>query len=39
MANAFAGDLLHAYDEWRAEKGLPPTSAPKTLATPDVASR
>jgi hypothetical protein len=21
---------MHAYDEWRAAKGLPPTSAPAT---------
>jgi lysophospholipase L1-like esterase len=30
LATAFAADLLHAYDEWRAERGLPPTSAPRT---------
>ena len=30
VASSFAGDLMHAYDEWRAERGLPPTSAPRT---------
>jgi hypothetical protein len=30
LATTFAGDLMRAYDEWRAEKGLPPTSAPRT---------
>jgi lysophospholipase L1-like esterase len=30
LANAFAADLLHAYDAWRAERGSPPTSAAKT---------
>ena len=39
MATAFAGDLMHAYDEWRAERGLPPTSAPKTWGTAGVATR
>jgi hypothetical protein len=39
MATAFAGDVMHAYDDWRAEKGLPPTSAPKTWGSPGVASR
>lgn len=38
MANAFAGDLMQAYDGWRAEKGMPPTSAPKTWGA-GVASR
>jgi lysophospholipase L1-like esterase len=32
----FAGDLMHAYEEWRAQRGLPPTGAPKTWG---VASR
>ncbi|MGH7293366.1 MAG: GDSL-type esterase/lipase family protein, partial [Polyangiaceae bacterium] len=39
MANAFAGDLLRAYDEWRAEAGLPPTGAPTTRVAPRVANR
>lgn len=30
LGAAFAGDLLRAYDEWRAQRGLPPTSAPHT---------
>ncbi|MGD0526329.1 MAG: GDSL-type esterase/lipase family protein [Polyangiaceae bacterium] len=30
VATSFAGDLMHAYDEWRAVRGLPPTSAPPT---------
>lgn len=30
VASSFAGDLMHAYDEWRAERGLPPTGAPRT---------
>jgi hypothetical protein len=30
VATSFAGDLMHAYDEWRAERGLPPTSAQHT---------
>ncbi len=36
VATSFVGDLMHAYDEWRAERGLPPTSAPHTWggATP-----
>ena len=32
----FAGDLVRAYEEWRAQKGLPPTGAPQTWG---VASR
>ena len=39
MGNAFAGDLMHAYDEWRAEKGLPPTTAPKTWDGGPVSAR
>lgn len=27
VATAFATDLMHAYDEWRAERGLPPAAA------------
>jgi lysophospholipase L1-like esterase len=30
VGTAFASDLLRAYDEWRAEMGLPPTNAEKT---------
>jgi lysophospholipase L1-like esterase len=30
LGTAFASDLMHAYDEWRAAKGLPPTGAPST---------
>jgi lysophospholipase L1-like esterase len=30
LGSCFAGDLLRAYDEWRAQRGLPPTSAPRT---------
>jgi hypothetical protein len=30
LGTSFATDLLRAYDEWRAAKGLPPTSAPST---------
>jgi lysophospholipase L1-like esterase len=37
LGTAFAGDLLHAYDEWRAQRGLPPTSAPHTWGS--VAAR
>jgi lysophospholipase L1-like esterase len=29
VARDFAGDLVHAYDEWRAEKGMPPAAAAK----------
>ncbi|HEY8041671.1 MAG TPA: GDSL-type esterase/lipase family protein [Polyangiaceae bacterium] len=36
LGAAFASDLMRSYDEWRAERGLPPTSAPKTWG---VASR
>jgi hypothetical protein len=36
LATTFAGDLMRGYDEWRADKGLPPTSAPRTWG---VASR
>jgi lysophospholipase L1-like esterase len=32
LATALAHDLLRAYDDWRAERGLPPTSAPRTWA-------
>jgi lysophospholipase L1-like esterase len=32
VATSFATDLMHAYDEWRAEKGLVPTSAVVTWA-------
>lgn len=30
LATAFAADMMRAYDDWRAEKGLPPTGAPRT---------
>jgi lysophospholipase L1-like esterase len=30
LATAFASDLMRAYDDWRAEKGLSPTGAPRT---------
>jgi lysophospholipase L1-like esterase len=30
LGAAFAGDLTHAYEEWRAQRGLPPTGAPRT---------
>jgi lysophospholipase L1-like esterase len=30
LGTSFAVDLMRAYDEWRAEKGMPPTSAPAT---------
>jgi lysophospholipase L1-like esterase len=30
LATSFATDLMHAYDAWRAERGLPPTGAAKT---------
>jgi lysophospholipase L1-like esterase len=30
LGAGFATDLMHAYDEWRAARGLPPTSAPPT---------
>jgi lysophospholipase L1-like esterase len=30
LASSFSTDLLHAYDEWRASEGLPPTTASKT---------
>jgi lysophospholipase L1-like esterase len=30
LGMSFAGDLLRAYDEWRAEHGLLPTRAPRT---------
>jgi len=33
VATSFAGDLLRAYDEWRAQRGLPPTSAQQTWGT------
>jgi lysophospholipase L1-like esterase len=36
LAMSFATDLMQAYDEWRAAKGLPPTLASKTWG---VASR
>lgn len=36
LATAFADDLLRAYDEWRAARGLPPTGTPRTWG---VASR
>jgi len=29
VATAFATDLMHAYDEWRAQRGLPPVAAAK----------
>lgn len=30
LGTTFATDLLRAYDEWRAERGLPPTNARRT---------
>ncbi len=30
VGTSLATDLLRAYDEWRAEMGLPPTGADKT---------
>lgn len=30
LATSFATDVLRAYDTWRADRGLPPTSAPNT---------
>ena len=30
LGTSFASDLMRAYDEWRAAKGLPPTNAPPT---------
>jgi hypothetical protein len=30
LGESFAMDLMHAYDEWRADKKLPPTFAPRT---------
>jgi lysophospholipase L1-like esterase len=30
VGTALATDILHAYDEWRAQMGLPPTGADKT---------
>ncbi|HEX3770591.1 MAG TPA: GDSL-type esterase/lipase family protein [Polyangiaceae bacterium] len=36
VGTSFATDVLHAYDEWRAETGLPPTGAEKAW---DVARR
>jgi lysophospholipase L1-like esterase len=39
LATSFAGDLMRAYDEWRAEKGLPPTSAPRTWGGGTTSSR
>jgi lysophospholipase L1-like esterase len=30
LGTSFATDVTHAYDEWRAEKGLAPTGAPAT---------
>ena len=30
VATAFATDLMHAYDAWRAERGLPPTGGTRT---------
>jgi lysophospholipase L1-like esterase len=35
LATAFARDLMRAYDEWRAERSLPPTFAPRTWAATD----
>jgi hypothetical protein len=34
VAASFAGDLIRAYEEWRAERGLPPTPGPRTGAVP-----
>jgi len=40
VAGSFAADLMHAYDEWRAEQNLPPTGAPRTWgASPPVPAR
>jgi len=33
VGTAFATDLMRAYDEWRAERGLPPTNASRTWGT------
>ena len=30
LATSLGTDILHAYDEWRAELGLPPTNASRT---------
>ena len=30
LATSLGTDVLHAYDEWRAELGLPPTNAEHT---------
>lgn len=30
VGTAFATDLMRAYDEWRAQRGLPPTNATRT---------
>jgi len=30
VGTSLATDVLHAYDEWRAETGLPPTGAEKS---------
>jgi hypothetical protein len=30
LATFLASDVVHAYDEWRAARGLPPTGTPKT---------
>jgi len=45
LATSFAGDLLRAYEEWRAERGLPPTRGQRTAGpasdagSPPVAPR
>ena len=30
VGTSLATDMLHAYDEWRAEMSLPPTGSEKT---------
>jgi lysophospholipase L1-like esterase len=30
VGNELAADMMHAYDDWRAERGLPPTGGEKT---------
>ncbi len=37
VGTTIATDVLHAYDEWRAETGLPPTGAEKS--TDPIAAR
>jgi hypothetical protein len=39
LGTGFASDLEHAYDEWRAARGLPPTNARPTWAVGVVGAR